>query len=283
MSPLDFGTMGSQMEVETVKLGFIGCGKMANAIMGGIIKNGILKPEDIIGAEPFEAGRIKTKEANGIEVTDSNVEVFEKADVIFFTIKPQFYADMIAGIKDHVREDQLIISIAAGRTLGFMKEQFGDKKVKIVRTMPNPPAMVGEGMTAACPNENVTKEELDLACRIISGFGEVEVVDEDMLDVVTGVSGSGPAYVFMFIEALADGAVAGGMPRKQAYKFAAQTVLGGAKMVLDTGMHPGELKDMVTTPAGTTITAVRTLEKNAFRSTVIECVESCTEKARSMK
>ena len=267
-----------------MKLGFIGCGKMANAIMGEIIKNEILKPEDIIGAEPFEASRNMTKEKNGIEVTDSNLDVIEKADVVFFTIKPQFYADMIAGIKDHVKEGQLFISIAAGRTIAFMEEQFGaDKKVKIVRTMPNTPAMVGAGMTAACPNENVTESDLDLACKILAGFGEVEVVDEEMLDVVTGVSGSGPAYVFMFIEALADGAVAGGMPRKQAYKFAAQTVLGGAKMVLETGMHPGELKDMVTTPAGTTITAVKTLERNSFRSTVIECVESCTEKARSMK
>ena len=143
--------------------------------------------------------------------------------------------------------------------------------------MPNTPAMVGEGMTAACPNAQVTKEDLDCALSILSAFGKVEVVPERLMDVVVSVSGSSPAYVFMFIEAMADAAVADGMPRAQAYQFAAQAVYGSAKMVLETGKHPGELKDMVCSPAGTTIEAVRVLEEKGFRSAVIEAMKACTE------
>jgi pyrroline-5-carboxylate reductase len=234
-----------------MKLGFIGTGNMAGAIMGGVIKSNVFKPEEIIGADLFAPGREKVKELYGINVTDSNKEVIEKSEVVIFSVKPQFYADVIQEVKDLVRPEQLIITIAPGKTLAWLAEQFG-KDVKIVRTMPNTPAMVGEGMTAATPNEHVTKEELDYACKILSAFGKVEVVAEHMMDAVVAVSGSSPAYVFMFIEAMADAAVAEGMPRAQAYKFAAQAVLGSAKMVLETGKHPGELKDMVCSPAGTT-------------------------------
>ncbi|MGX8687075.1 MAG: pyrroline-5-carboxylate reductase, partial [bacterium] len=194
-----------------------------------------------------------------------------------------YFHQMISEIRDYVREDQLIISIAAGRTLDYIQSEFGGKKVKVVRLMPNTPAMVGEGMTAACANGAVSKEELDYAVRICSGFGKAEIVPESLFDVVTAVSGSSPAYVFMFIEAMADAAVQGGMPRAQAYIFAAQAVLGSAKMVLDTGKHPGELKDMVTSPAGTTIEAVRVLEEKGFRSAVFECVKACTEKSAEMR
>ena len=187
----------------------------------------------------------------------------------------------IEEIKDFVRDDQIIITIAPGKTLAWLEEQFG-KKVKIVRTMPNTPAMVGEGMTAACPNKYVTEEELKHTVSILSAFGKVEVVPERLMDVVVSTSGSSPAYVFMFIEAMADAAVADGMPRAQAYKFAAQAVYGSAKMVLETGKHPGELKDMVCSPAGTTIEAVRVLERNGFRSAVIEAMKACTEISKNM-
>ena len=264
-----------------MKLGFIGTGNMAGAIMGGIIKEGIFKPEEIIGSDIFEPGREKTKAAYGIHVTADNQEVVEKAEVIVLSVKPQFYASTIAEIKDKVREDQIIITIAPGKTLAWLEEQFG-KKVKIVRTMPNTPAMVGEGMTAACANDAVTKDEMDYALRILSAFGKVEVIPERLMDVVVSTSGSSPAYVFMFIEAMADAAVADGMPRAQAYKFAAQAVYGSAKMVLETGKHPGELKDMVCSPAGTTIEAVRVLEKNGFRSAVIEAMKACAEVSKNM-
>ena len=264
-----------------MKLGFIGTGNMASAIMGGIIKNNVIPAEEIIGADLFAPGRERVQKEYGINVTADNKEVASKAETIILSVKPQFYASVIADIKDVVTDNQIIITIAPGKTLAWLAEQFG-KEVKIVRTMPNTPAMVGEGMTAATPNEHVTKEELDYACKILSAFGKVEVVTEHMMDAVVAVSGSSPAYVFMFIEAMADAAVAEGMPRAQAYKFAAQAVLGSAKMVLETGKHPGELKDMVCSPAGTTIEAVRVLEEKGFRSSVIEAMKTCEEISKSM-
>ncbi|MDY5987162.1 pyrroline-5-carboxylate reductase [Sporofaciens sp. SGI.106] len=264
-----------------MKLGFIGTGNMAGAIMGGVIKSNVFKPEEIIGADLFAPGREKVKALYGINVTDSNKEVIEKAEVVILSVKPQYYESVISEIKELVRPEQIIVTIAPGKTLGWLAEKF-EKDVKIVRTMPNTPAMVGEGMTAACANEHVTKEELDYVCRILSAFGKVEVVGEHLMDVVVAVSGSSPAYVFMFIEAMADAAVSGGMPRPQAYKFAAQAVMGSAKMVLDTGKHPGELKDMVCSPAGTTIEAVRVLEQKGFRSSVIEAMMACVDIAKGM-
>lgn len=264
-----------------MKLGFIGCGNMAEAMMGGIIKNEIFKADEIIGADLFAPSREKLKEHYGIRITESNVEVVENAEVVILSVKPQFYEPVIAEIKDVVQKDQLVITIAPGKTLAWLEERFG-KPVKMVRTMPNTPAMVGEGMTGACYNQYVTAEELAYACSILSGFSNVEVISEHLMNVVTAVSGSSPAYVFMFIEAMADAAVADGMPRAQAYKFAAQAVLGSAKMVLETGKHPGELKDMVCSPAGTTIEAVRVLEQKGFRSAVIEAMKACTDIAKKL-
>ena len=264
-----------------MKLGFIGTGNMAGAIMGGVIKSGLFKPEEIIGADLLETGREKVKSLYGIQVTADNKEVAEKAEVLILSVKPQFYETVISEIKDIIKPEQVVITIAPGKTLNWLAEQFG-KDVKLVRTMPNTPAMVGEGMTAACHNEFVTPEELEHAKQILSAFGKVEVVSEHLMDVVVSVSGSSPAYVFMFIEAMADAAVADGMPRAQAYQFAAQAVLGSAKMVLETGKHPGELKDMVCSPGGTTIEAVRVLEEKGFRSAVIEAMKACTDIAKKM-
>lgn len=264
-----------------MKLGFIGCGNMAGAMMGGIIKNGLFKAEDVYGSDLFAPSRDRLKEIYGIHVTDSNVEVVKNVDVMVLAVKPQYYESVITEIKDYVREDQIVITIAPGKTLKWVGEKFG-KAVKIVRTMPNTPAMVGEGMTAACRNENVTNEELEYVCDILKGFGRVEVVYEREMDVVVAVSGSAPAYVFIFIEAMADAAVAEGLSRAQAYQFAAQAVLGSAKMVLETGKHPGELKDMVCSPGGTTIEAVRVLEREGLRSAVIEAMERCAEVAKGM-
>ena len=255
------------MKTGSMKLGFIGTGNMAGAIMGGIIKNKIFRPEEIIGADISPAGRERAKETYGICVTDNNREAAEKSEVLILSVKPQY--------------DQLIITIAPGKTLAWLEEQFG-KAVKIVRTMPNTPALVGEGMTAACVNQYVTEEEKEYALKILSSFGKVEIVAEHLIDAVVAVSGSSPAYVFMFIEAMADAAVAEGMPRPQAYQFAAQAVYGSAKMVLETGKHPGELKDMVCSPAGTTIEAVRVLEEKGFRSAVIEAMKACADVSRNM-
>lgn len=264
-----------------MKLGFIGTGNMASAIMGGIIKNQIIPAEEIIGADVFAPGREHAKEEFGIHVTASNKEVVESAEVIILSVKPQFYSNVINEIKNDISDKQIVITIAPGKTLGWLKEQFG-KDVKIVRTMPNTPAMVGAGMTAACPNEHVTPEDLAYVRTLLESFGHVEIVPEHLMDVVVSVSGSAPAYVFMFIEAMADAAVSGGMPRQQAYQFAAQAVMGSAKMVLDTGKHPGELKDMVCSPAGTTIEAVHVLEEHGFRSAVFDAMKVCENMSKSM-
>ena len=264
-----------------MKLGFIGTGNMASAIMGGIIKNNVIPAEEIIGADLFAPGRERVQKEYGINVTADNKEVAQKAETIILSVKPQFYESVIADIKDVVTDKQIIITIAPGKTLAWLAEQFG-KDVKIVRTMPNTPAMVGEGMTAVCPNEHLTEDEIAYVKSLLESFSRAEIVPERLMDVVTAVSGSSPAYVFMLIEAMADAAVSGGMPRKQAYQFAAQAVLGSAKMVLDTGKHPGELKDMVCSPAGTTIEAVSTLEELGFRSSIIEAMKVCEEMSRSL-
>lgn len=264
-----------------MKLGFIGTGNMASAIMGGIIKKQIIPAQEIIGADLSAPGRERAKEQFGIQVTDSNKEVVDKAEVIVLSVKPQFYEDVINEIKGDIKESQIIITIAPGKTLAWLAEKFG-KDVKIVRTMPNTPAMVGAGMTAACPNEHITEEEMAYIRTLLECFSHVEIIPERLMDVVVSTSGSSPAYVFMMIEAMADAAVSGGMPRPQAYQFAAQAVLGSAKMVLDTGRHPGDLKDMVCSPAGTTIEAVRVLEERGFRSAIFEAMKVCEEISKNM-
>ena len=264
-----------------MKLGFIGTGNMAGAIMGGIIQKQIFRPEEIIGSDVSEKGRERVREQYGIAVTAENREVAEKAEILILSVKPQFYPEVIAEIRECIKPEQLIITIAPGKTLEWLQEQFG-RRVKLVRTMPNTPAMVGEGMTAVCRNEEVTDQELEKVLSILGAFGKAEIVPERLMDVVVSVSGSSPAYVFILIEAMADAAVADGMPRAQAYAFAAQAVYGSAKMVLETGKHPGELKDMVCSPAGTTIEAVRVLEEKGMRSAVIEAMKACTEKSRNL-
>ena len=228
-----------------------------------------------------EKGRERVREQYGIAVTAENREVAEKAEILILSVKPQFYPEVIAEIRECIKPEQLIITIAPGKTLEWLQEQFG-RRVKLVRTMPNTPAMVGEGMTAVCCSEEVTEEELEKVMNILGAFGKAEIVPERLMDVVVSVSGSSPAYVFILIEAMADAAVADGMPRAQAYAFAAQAVYGSAKMVLETGKHPGELKDMVCSPAGTTIEAVRVLEEKGMRSAVIEAMKACTEKSRNL-
>lgn len=264
-----------------MKLGFIGTGNMASAIMGGVIANKMAAPDEIIGADVFEAGRKRVADQFGIHTTASNLEVVEKAEVMILSVKPQFYESVIKEIKDAIREDQIIITIAPGKTLEWVGGQIG-KPAKIVRTMPNTPALVGAGMTAMCPNAMVTKEEAEYVKSILSCFSRVEVVAEYLMDTVSAVASASPAYIFMLIESMADGAVYCGMPRNQAYQFAAQAVLGSAKMVLELGKHPGELKDMVCSPAGATMRGVRILEERGFSSAIMDAVIAGDEASRSL-
>lgn len=261
------------------KIGFIGCGNMASAMIGGICKTGLFAPEEIIAADLNNAARANAKEKFGIEVTSDNKEAANGSQLVVLSVKPQYYAQVIEEIAPLMRPDQIVLTIAPGWTLQKLGGTFG-RTLKIVRAMPNTPALVGEGITAVCANDQVTEEELIYVCGILKSFGKAEVVGEHLMDAVVSVSGSSPAYVFMFIEAMADAAVADGMPRSQAYQFAAQAVYGSAKMVLETGMHPGQLKDMVCSPGGTTIEAVRVLEEKGFRSSVMEAMRACTRKAR---
>jgi pyrroline-5-carboxylate reductase len=263
-----------------MRLGFIGAGNMAQAMIGGILAKEIVKKEDIIASAATQNTLDKVAKEFGINVTLDNREV-AKADIVFLAVKPFYYEEVIDEIKDVVDEKQLIISVAAGKSVEWVENAFGGKK-KIVRIMPNTPALVGEAVTAICPNANITDGEKQEIVELIASFGLAQIVSEKIMDAVIAVSGSSPAYVFMFIEAMADAAVAEGMPRVQAYQFAAQSVLGSAKMVLETGKHPGELKDMVCSPSGTTIEAVKVLEEKGFRSSIIEAMSACADKSRNM-
>lgn len=263
-----------------MKIAFIGAGNMAQAMIGGIVKNGMMKPEEIIATAATQKTIDKVAKEYGVTVTLDNCKA-AKADIVVLAVKPVYYETIIQEIKNTVTPEQIIITIAAGRSLEWVSAQFG-KQRKIIRTMPNTPALVGEGVTAVCPNENISDEELEYVCRILSCFGRAEIISERLMDAVIAVSGSSPAYIFILIEAMADAAVAEGMPREQAYQFAAQSVLGSAKMVLETGKHPGELKDMVCSPKGTTIEAVRILEEKGLRSAVFEAAKACIIKAREV-
>ena len=264
-----------------MKIGFIGCGNMAGAMMDGIAASGIVNSSDIYASDMDESKLNAKKEKLGINVSTDNLVVTKEADILFLAVKPQYYDVVTEEIKGYITSDMIIVTIAPGKTLKYMADRIGSD-VKVIRTMPNTPAMVGEGMMGMCPNENVTAEDLGTVRKICNSFGETEVITENLMDVVTAVSGSSPAYVFLFIEAMADAAVAGGMARDKAYKFAAQAVLGSAKMVLETGKHPGELKDIVCSPAGTTIQAVRVLEERGMRSAVFEAMMKCLDISRGL-
>lgn len=262
-------------------IGFIGCGNMCKAIIGGIVKANIVSPNSIMASGLKEKNLNEAAEKYGIKITTDNKEVAKNSDILVLSVKPNIYPTVIKEIKDQVKDNVIIVTIAAGKSIESTESAFG-KKVKVVRVMPNTPALVGEAMSALTPNEVVTKEEIEFILDIFNSFGKSEIISEKLMDVVTSVSGSSPAYIYMFIEAMADAAVLDGMPRAQAYKFAAQAVLGSAKMVLETGTHPGELKDMVCSPGGTTIEAVATLEEKGLRNAVISAMRICTKKSKEM-
>ena len=263
------------------KIGFIGCGNMGSAMVGGLIKSGFVSADDIIVSTKTEASSKKLKNEFNIATTLDSKGVAKESETIILAVKPNMYKNIVEEIKDELTKEKLIITIAAGIEIAHMEEWLGED-FKIIRTMPNTPALVGEAMSAVCPNKNVLEEDLQYCINIFESFGECEVLEEKYFDGFIAVAGSSPAYVFMFIEAMADGAVKLGIPRVKAYKMAAQSVLGSAKMVLDTGKHPGELKDMVCSPAGTTIDAVVELEKLGLRNSVIQAMDKCAEKSKNL-
>ena len=264
-----------------MKIGFIGLGNMAKAMIGGMLQKDMVKAEDILGSAKTKETVEKMQKEYGICGMGSNTEVAKAADVLVLAVKPQFFPEVIEEIRGEIKEETLIISIAAGKTLQWIEEAF-DRKIKLVRCMPNTPALVGEGCTGVCVNPHVSREETEYSLKLMESFGKAYLVPERLMDAVGAVSGSSPAYVFMFIEAMADGAVAAGMPRAQAYEFAAQAVYGSAKLVLETGRHPGDLKDMVCSPGGTTIQGLRVLEEKGMRGAVMDALLSCVEKSQKL-
>ncbi len=261
-------------------ISFIGCGNMAQAMIKGIVGAGY-EANCIMASNRSSEKLTAISAETGIKTTSDNKEAAAFGDILFLAVKPQFYETVIKEISASVKEDAIVVTIAPGKSLAWLKECFG-RDLKFLRTMPNTPSMVGEGMMGICPNEKMTAEDVKELQELCASFSRTQIVGENLMDVVTAVSGSSPAYVFMFIEAMADAAVAGGMPRVQAYEFAAQAVLGSAKMVLETGMHPGALKDMVCSPGGTTIEAVRVLEEKGMRSAVMEAMKACLDKSKGM-
>lgn len=269
-----------------MKIGFIGLGNMATAMIGGMLGTGEFKTEDITGSAKTQETADKVSEKYGITTGTDNRKTASQADVLILAVKPVFLSEVIAEIRDIADDSKLVISIAAGKSISWIEQKF-EKKLRVIRCMPNTPAMVGEGCTCICLKEefvdkDVYMKDKDFTLKIMNSFGKASVLPERLMDAFIGVAGSAPAYVFLFIEAMADAAVMAGLSRRQAYEFAAQSVLGSAKMVLETGMHPGELKDMVCSPAGTTIEAVKVLEEKGFRAAVIDGIEACVNKAGNM-
>ena len=264
-----------------MNIGFIGTGNMGSAMIKGIVKAGITPATNIYMSDINVDKLNQLKEETGANILLNNNELIEKSDVIILAVKPNHLKTLLEGCKSSFNKNKILISIAVGIPLKFYKEIIGLDK-KVVRAMPNTPALVGEGMTLITYDSSITDEDAKVVTRILECSGKVDFLDEKLMSEVTALTSSSPAYVFMFIEAMADAAVLSGIPRANAYKYAAQAVLGSAKMVLETGKHPGELKDQVCSPAGTTIEAVASLEKNGFRSAVIEAMNECTKKAREI-
>ena len=262
-------------------IGFLGAGKMATALARGFIRAGILTASRVIASDPSEAARALFAKEVGAKTTASNLEVVKFADVLVLAVKPDQVAGVLAEIRNCFTAKQCLISIATGASLVKLEAGLG-AGARLIRVMPNTPALVGAGATAFALGKSALSADGELAQKLFSAVGLGFQVKESLLDAVSGLSGCGPAYVYLFIEALSDGGVAEGLPREFATRLAAQTLLGGAKMVLETGLHPGTLKDMVASPGGTTIEGIHELEKGGLRGTVMSAVRAGTQKARKL-
>lgn len=251
-------------------------------MFAGMLESNFVTQENIMVSSKTTSTIDKVQQQYGIETTLENRKVASFADILFIAVKPHLYSTVLQEVKDFLNKEAIVITIAAGIDFAYMAEQIG-ADVKIIRSMPNTPSLVGEGMSVICPNPIVSLEELEYVKGLFASFGKVEVIEEHLMDYIPSISGSSPAYVYMFIEALADGGVRSGIPRATAYKLAAQSVLGAAKMVLETGKHPGVLKDEVCTPGGTTIEAIVTLEQKHFKGAILAAMESCDLKNKAMK
>ncbi|MGI6097793.1 MAG: pyrroline-5-carboxylate reductase [Dethiobacteria bacterium] len=264
-----------------VNVGLIGCGMMGSVLAKGIIKAEVLKPQQVIVYDSQAEKAEKLGEEEKVAVAADVEEVCQKADYILIAVKPQDLSSLLQTIAPLLEQEQVIVSIAAGVTTAYFEEKL-KKEIAVVRVMPNTPFLVKEGMAAICGGDHATEKELQIVQEMLSPLAKVVVVKEELMDAVTGLSGSGPAYVYLFIEALADGGVEAGLPRDMANLLAAQTVFGAAKMVLEMDKSPAELKNMVTSPGGTTSAGLLALEENGVRASLIKAVNKAAERARKL-
>jgi pyrroline-5-carboxylate reductase len=261
--------------------GFIGSGKMATALVKGMIRGGIAPPESICASDPLANARKLLETETGIAVFDSNLPVAERSDVLILAVKPQNMRQVLEQLRQSLTAEHLVISIAAGITIASIVEGLGSK-VRVVRVMPNTPALVGKGASAFALGPGVRPEDEAVVSAFLGSVGQAVCVPESLLDAVTGLSGSGPAFVYLMIEALSDGGVRVGLPRDVATLLAAQTLVGAATMVLETGLHPGVLKDQVASPGGTTIAGLHALERAGLRGALIDAVEAATRRSAEL-
>ncbi|MDI6784880.1 MAG: pyrroline-5-carboxylate reductase [bacterium] len=263
------------------RIAFIGAGNMAEALMRGILFSKLVKPSVIIASDALGSRVEHISRRVGVQATRDNQEAIKDAGIIFLAVKPNMIDTVLSEIGTLVTKEQMIISIAAGISIARIEKQLANK-VPVIRAMPNTPALVLEGATAICAGSYASKAHLETAQQLLGSVGKVVVVTESVMDTVTGLSGSGPAYIFMVIEALADAGVKEGLMRDVAQLLAAQTVLGAAKMVLQTGEHPAALKDKVASPGGTTIAGIAALESAGLKKALIQAVSAATARSKEL-
>lgn len=262
-----------------MKIGFIGSGNMASALIGGLLSAGTFLAENVSVSDKNENSLKKWTE-KGVYTTPNNCEVVKRSDIIVLAVKPNVMPFVLDEIKE-LSENKIFISIAAGVSIEFIENELGEN-TKIVRTMPNTPAQVNCGMTVISPNKMVSDDEIKLVTKILESIGSAVVLDEKYMSIATALHGSSPAYIYMLIDAMADSGVNYGLTRETSLLLAAKAVEGTAKMVLETGVHPSQLKDNVCSPGGTTIAAVCSLEKSGFRASIQQAIDACVEKAEKM-
>jgi len=263
------------------QVGFIGTGNMGEALISGLLHGHVCRPEQIIGSDTRPERLKALREVYGVKGTSHNAEVVKQADIVILSVKPQIMRSVVEEVAKHLDLSKLIISIAAGVPLNLIESTAG-KDLKLIRVMPNICVSVREGVSAISAGRHALKEDLMTAKTIFDSVGKSLFIEEGLLDAVTGLSGSGPAYIFLMIDAMADAGVKVGLSRGDALILASQTVLGAAKMMIETGEHPGKLKDMVTSPGGTAIAGLHTLEQGGLRTTLINAVEVATQRAKTL-
>jgi len=262
-------------------IAFLGAGNMAEALIKGLLRAHVALPSEIICTDKRGERGPELTHKYGVRFEKENLAAVRAASIVVLSVKPQAMNKLLEEIKPGLDESKLVISIAAGVPIEAIERKVGHG-VRIIRTMPNTPALVGAGATALAPGEHATAADLAQARALFEAVGMAVVVEEPLLDAVTGLSGSGPAYIFLIIEALADGGVKAGLARDQAQELAAQTVLGSAKLLIETGEHPGRLKDQVTSPGGTAIAGLHTLEAGGLRTTLMDAVETAANRSREL-